>query len=270
MKVPYLMNMIQCSVSGDFEGGYIMNTMISRNFMEYTRFEHLAPTDQMKGLPQPPLELPFDRSWKIVSLPDPKTVNIEPVTVKDAIMRRESIRSYADTPLSLGELSFILWCTQGVKDVIEGSATFRTVPSAGARHAFETWLLVNNVRDLEAGLYRYSALRHVLGFITSADTCADRLLEGCMNQRFLLSGAAMFIWTAVTARMTWRYGDRGYRYLHLDAGHVCQNLYLAAETIGCGACAVGAFYDEIMNAVLGIDGVEQFVIYLAGLGKKKG
>jgi SagB-type dehydrogenase family enzyme len=95
-----------------------------------------------------------------------------------------------------------------------------------------------------------------------------RILEGCLGQVCSAGNAALFIWTAVPYRMAWRYGDRGYRYLHLDAGHSCQNLYLAAEAVGCGACALGAFDDGLMNRVLGIDGVEQFTIYTASVGKK--
>ena len=85
----------------------------------------------------------------------------------------------------------------------------------------------------------------------------------------LSSGSGVvFLWTAVPYRMTWRYGERGYRDLHLDAGHVCQNLYLAAEAVGCGVCAIAAFDDDVMNDLLGIDGNDQFLIYLATAGKK--
>lgn len=246
-----------------------MGKSIGREFMEKTKFQHLDKTDQIKGLSQPPLEIPFDETFKIIDLPDPKAVEVKPVTLRKAIENRESIRSYSREALNLEELSFILWCTQGVKDIMPGTATFRTVPSAGARHAFETYLLINNVEGLQPGLYKFLALEHKLTVISTTADIADQILTGCMDQSFVLTGAATFIWTAVTARMKWRYGVRGYRYLHLDAGHVCQNLYLSAEAIGCGVCAIAAFFDDILNSALGIDGVEQFVIYLAALGKKK-
>ena len=245
-----------------------MGKSIGKEFMEKTKFKYLDKTDQMKDLPQPSLEIPFDETLKIIDLPDPKTVEIKQVTLRKAIENRESTRIYSKEPLNLEELSFILWCTQGVKDVMPGAATFRTVPSAGARHAFETYLLINNVEGLQPGLYGFLALEHKLTVIPTTADITDQILEGCMNQSFVLKGAVTFIWTAVTARMKWRYGERGYRYLHLDAGHVCQNLYLSAEAVGCGVCAIAAFLDDIINSSLGFDGVDQFVIYLAALGKK--
>ncbi len=245
-----------------------MGKSIGKEFMEKTKFEHMDETDQMKELPQPSLESPFDETLKIIGLPDPKTVKVKQVALRKAIENRESTRSYSNEPLSLEELSFLLWCTQGVKDVMPSAATFRTVPSAGARHAFETYLLINNVEGLQPGLYRFLALEHKLAVISTAEDITDQILEACMNQSFVLTGAVTFIWTAVTERMKWRYGERGYRYLHLDAGHVCQNLYLSAEAVGCGVCAIAAFFDDIINSALGIDGAAQFVIYLAALGKK--
>jgi SagB-type dehydrogenase family enzyme len=155
-----------------------------------------------------------------------------------------------------------------VQQVVSGIRTVRTVPSAGARHAFETLLLINNVSGLDPGLYRFLALEHALLEENLAPDCADRLVEACLGQEFIKSCAATFIWTAEVARMKYRYGERGYRYLHLDAGHVCQNLYLAAEAIGCGACAVAAFTDDEVNGVLGLDGVSRFAIYLGAVGKR--
>ena len=168
----------------------------------------------------------------------------------------------------MSELSYLLWCTQGVKDIIPGTATLRTVPSAGARHAFETFLLSNNVTGLSPGLYRYAACEHKLSFLNADHHVTDVIVQGCLGQEMVKTCAATFIWTAVAYRMTWRYGERGYRYLHLDAGHVCQNLYLAAEAIDCGVCAIGAFDDDLINSALGLDGEEHFAIYIVTAGKK--
>jgi SagB-type dehydrogenase family enzyme len=143
------------------------------------------------------------------------------------------------------------------------------VPSAGARHAFETYLLVNNVEGLAPGLYRFLALSHQLAQVEVETGLADRITRACLDQSHVKRSAVTFFWSAVPYRMAWRYGERGYRYLHLDAGHVCQNLYLAAEVIGAGVCAIAAFDDEALNRLLGFDGEEQFVIYLATVGKRK-
>ncbi|MHA1954726.1 MAG: SagB/ThcOx family dehydrogenase, partial [Candidatus Heimdallarchaeaceae archaeon] len=162
-----------------------------------------------------------------------------------------------------------LWSTQGVKEVREETATLRTVPSAGARHAFETFLLVNNVECLDSGIYRYVALEHKLVEYIFEEGIADKIAKAAYDQNMVKNGSVTFIWVAVPYRMCWRYVERGYRYLHIDVGHVCQNLYLAAGNINAGVCAIGAFYDDPINELLRLDGEEEFVIYLASVGKKK-
>ena len=218
-------------------------------------------------MPQPPLELPADPDLPVLCLPEPAALVIPDISLRTAIERRHSVRSYAKEPLSLDELSFLLWCTQGVKSVHGTQATFRTVPSAGARHAFETYLLANDVAGLEPGLYRYLALTHRLEQVKTDPTLHIGVAHACLDQAILMRCGVVFLWTAVPYRMTWRYGERGYRDLHLDAGHICQNLYLAAEAIGCGVCAIAAFDDDAMADLLGIDGKDQFLIYLATVGK---
>jgi len=237
--------------------------------MEKTSFRHFKKSDQMLGVPQPPLQLPYPADARLIDLPPHDDMDMGAVSVREAIERRESIRNYMYSPLSLDELSFVLWCAQGVQKVQEKTATFRNVPSAGARHAFETYLLINNVEGLVPGVYRYLAIGHKLVLVDPDPVTVKQIVQGCMDQPFVASSAVTFILTAVAERMTWRYGDRGYRYLHLDAGHVGQNLYLAAEGIGCGACAIAAFLDETVNAALGIDGVKQFTIYVVTMGRKK-
>jgi SagB-type dehydrogenase family enzyme len=239
-----------------------------KEFMEKTKYQYLAKSDQMMGLHQPPLEIPPLKNKQIHDLPSPKKADVKKVIVNKAINRRKSIRKYSDKPLSLNELSYLLWSTQGVKKVIDRPATLRTVPSAGARHCFETYLLINRVDGLKPGLYRYLSVNHKLQEVDTSLGIADKITQGCLNQRFILQSAVAFIWTAVAYRMMWRYGERGYRYMHLDAGHVCQNLYLSAETIDSGVCAIAAFNDDLLNSILGIDGENHFAIYLATLGKK--
>jgi SagB-type dehydrogenase family enzyme len=237
--------------------------------MERTRYHSIGKSDQQKGLPQPPLENPPDPRAPLVHLPRPESLDIPRIDLRAAIEHRRSVRSYLHEPITPEELSFLLWCTQGVKLVHGSQATFRTVPSAGARHAFETYLLVNDVEGLWPGLYRYLALTHQVQQVDSDPMVAHRVTSACFDQQFILRSGVVFLWTAVPYRMTWRYGERGYRDLHLDAGHVCQNLYLAAEAVGCGVCAVAAFDDDRMNELLGINGTDQFLIYLATVGKKE-
>jgi len=246
----------------------LMVNEIGKEFMEKTKYHYLDKSDQMKGLPQPSLELEYDKTKTVIDLPGPEDIKVSNISLREAIENRRSMRKYSQIPLTIEELSYLLWCTQGVKEVMPRSATLRTVPSAGARHAFEPYLLVNNVKDLEGGIYRFLAIEHKLVEINTASGIADQMTEACFGQIFVKTSAVTFIWTAVPYRMNWRYGQRGYRYMHLDAGHVCQNLYLSAASIDCGVCAIAAFSDDDMNRLLNLDGENQFVIYIATAGKK--
>lgn len=242
-------------------------TEIGKEFMEKTKFQYLGRSDQSMGYPSPPLELGYSKEDMLIDLPAPESVTVGDIGLRDAIEKRTSIRNYSRESVSLEELSFLLWCTQGVKEVIGDEVTFRTVPSAGARHALETYILANNVDGLKAGVYRFLPIEHKLVEINTNSNITDKIIAACLGQGFIKSSAVTFIWTAVAYRMTYRYGQRGYRYLHLDAGHVCQNLYLSAECIGCGVCASGAFVDDDLNPLLGVDGEDEFVIFVAAAGK---
>ena len=246
-----------------------MPTDICRQFMLETQLRRQRPNEEEQGLPQPPLELPYDASRPCIVLPRPETIHIPPADLRATIEGRRTVRAYAAQPLALDELSWLLWATQGVQRVISRPSTVRAVPSAGGRHAFETLVLANRVAGVAPGLYRFAAGEHKLVEQDMAPDIARRVAAAAREQDFVVESAAAFIWVAVLGRMHWRYGDRGYRYLFLDAGHVCQNLYLAAEAIGCGACAVGAFHDDLLNGLLGLDGEEQFVAYMGTVGKKK-
>lgn len=239
-----------------------------RTFIEKTKHKYLELSDQQKGLTQPPIVWPHQKLNATIPLPHPGKIPLNLVDLRNLITNRASVREYAAKAFSLEELSYLLWCTQGIKLIYGQNLTLRTVPSAGARHAFETVLLINRVHGLEAGVYRYLAVEHELEIISTGADLAGRFAAACYGQSMLMGCAVAFFWVAVPYRMTWRYGERGFRYLYLDAGHVCQNLYLASETIGAGTCAVGAFDDDALNALLGLDESESFVIYLAAVGKK--
>lgn len=129
--------------------------------------------------------------------------------------------------------------------------------------------MVRAVAGLEPGIYRFLAIEHALQLVKPGSQVVRDADELCGNQKMVELSAVTFIWTAVPYRMIWRYNQRSaYRGLFLDAGHVCQNLYLAAEAIDCGVCAINAFSDNEFNDYLEFDGAQQFVIYCASLGKK--
>lgn len=239
-------------------------------YLEITKYRNLSQSGQQQGLAQPPLELPCDSRLPRVPLLAPSEIDLEDISLRKAIEKRVTRRDYAKKPLSLKELAYLLWMSQGVKLIKEGKLTNRNVPSAGARHAFETYLAINMVEDLQPGLYRYLALSHELVALHHEPDFINRMKVACRNQEHVLSAAATFIWVSVLERMTWRYSERSYRYLFLDAGHVCQNLYLAAEQLRCGVCAIAAFDDDEVNKLLGLDGQRIFATYLASLGKQTG
>lgn len=245
-----------------------MTDGIGKEFLEKTKYKYLSESLQRQGVPIPPLELPYDPTAELISLPDPETLPAYPIDLRKAIEKRCTLRRYQDSPLTQDELSFLLWTTQGVKSITNRPVTFRTVPSAGSRHAFETYLVINKVEGIVPGLYRYIALEHALLPIEVNENVGERFATACLQQNQVTNSAVTFIWVVVTERMYWRYGERGYRYLHLDAGHVCQNLYLAAEAIDSGVCAIAAFDDDILNKELQLDGEKMWAIYVGALGKR--
>lgn len=231
---------------------------------------HEIETDQRKGVPHPPLQKPPQEGAPRMALPDPKTLPVNPVPVFDAIAARRSHRRFTLDPLSVEELTFLLWATQGVQRVVrDGVASLRTVPSAGARHPFETYLVVNRVTGLEPGLYRYLALNHELCFLRSDPDLPVKVSDACLGQEFVGQGAAVFAWAVIPYRTEWRYSLFSHKVIAIDVGHVCQNLYLACEAIGAGTCGIGAYHQEKVDALFGVDGVDEFVIYLAPVGKVK-
>lgn len=235
--------------------------------MEQTRYEYLSVSDQTRGLPAPPLEKGAPKNHPVIPLLNPKDITVSPLDLRTAIEGRRSVRHYTRTPLTLMEITYLCWTTQGIVDIKSPYYTLRNVPSAGGRHAFETYLLINRVEGIQPGLYRYLAFSHSLIAVDTSKDVTDRVMAACLGQAFVRSSAVMFIWSTMIYRMAWRYSERAYRLVHLDAGHACQNLYLSCEQIGCGTCAIGAFDDQQIADILGIDGEEEFVVYCATVGK---
>ncbi|MCX5855362.1 MAG: SagB/ThcOx family dehydrogenase [Deltaproteobacteria bacterium] len=223
-------------------------------------------TDQSLGVPPPPIEKPYRKDAIRVNLPP--FGEIGKMDLPSAIGRRESRRSYGPEPLSLEELSFLLWATQGIRQKPDSGHALRTVPSAGCRHALETYLCVLNVRGLDAGIYRYLPLEHQLLFEFDEEDLNRKIVRAVLGQSYPAEAAVTFIWTAIPYRMEWRYGLAAHKVIALDAGHVCQNLYLACEAIGAGTCAMAAYDQEEIDRLLRIDGEDEFTIYLASVGNK--
>ncbi len=226
-------------------------------------------TDQHRGVAAPPFQKPAEPGAERFDLPEISDwrSRIGTIDLVEAIAHRESRRHFTSAPLPLEELAFLLWATQGVKEVHPGTATLRTVPSAGARHAFETYLTVFRVDGLDPGLYRYLPLDNQLVSLGPPIDLREKLIKAALLQTFVGRGAVTFLWTATPYRMEWRYSLAAHRVILLDAGHLCQNLYLACEAIGAGTCAVGAYDQDLVDRLLEVDGEDEFCIYLAPVGK---
>jgi SagB-type dehydrogenase family enzyme len=225
-------------------------------------------TDQSIGKPPPPIEKPFrDDSQRIDLIKKDNWHSISTVDLITVIQNRKSHRHFKPASLSLEELSFLLWATQGVRKVTFDGAAYRTVPSAGCRHALETYLCILNVAGLEKGIYRYLPIEHQLLIESENENISEELIEATFNQSFTGKCAVTFIWTTIPYRMEWRYHLAAHKVIAIDVGHVCQNLYLACAAIGGGACAVGAYHQELLDKLIGVDGQNEFAIYLAAVGK---
>lgn len=231
----------------------------------WSQFDSME-TDQKKRLPAPAVQKPYPADADLISLVPPEEMQIGQTSLIEAIRKRRSRRIYQEKTLSLEELSFLLWATQGVRQVInEGVTTLRTVPSGGARHPFETYLAILRVDGLNPGLYRYLPIEHKLLFLRTVVNFEERLRNACSD--FAHKSAVVFAWTAIPYRTIWRYSLLAPKLIAQDSGHVCQSLYLACGAIGAGACAVGAYNQNEMDALLGVDGEDEFTVYCAPVGK---
>ncbi|MEJ2759652.1 MAG: SagB/ThcOx family dehydrogenase [Anaerolineales bacterium] len=247
----------------------------------WTRFDEFS-TDQSLGRPRPDVQKPAPANAIRVDLAPIEAISLGDVSLKQVIGQRRSLRHFSAEPLNLEEISFLLWATQGVSQVIEASdITYfkRTVPSGGNRHPFETYISAHNVSGLEVGLYRYLPLDHQLVVETLDPDLPARVQQASLDQYSMVDGkrfnfvegsAATFIWTATPYRTEWRYGPAAAKLVAVDAGHLAQNLYLACGAVGAGMVAVGAFDRLKADAVLGVDGTEEFSIYMAPVGKRLG
>lgn len=230
----------------------------------YEAFE----SDQELKLPQPPLVkaacTPKDR-W--ISLPRDFFSLERKNDLIDLIRDRKSSRIYTREAMSQLQLSFLLWATQGVKGLRgKAYATLRTVPCGGARHEFETYLLILNVDELENGAYHYLPMEHALEFLHPVEDAENAAGETLSGQIWAAKANVIFYWSMVPYRAEWRYGIYAHRIALIDIGHVGQNLYLACSGLGLGCCAIGAFSHERCCELFGLNGEEEYIVYTVPVG----
>lgn len=236
--------------------------LIGRRYLRETRYTRTGMGD--RG-PAPPRGAQFKEYREAVTR-RPLRLSEEPqgADLWQTLARRRSLRDYQDRYLTQEELAVLVWATQGVTQSTQ-NYLLRTAPSAGALYPVETYVAIQKVEDLEPGIWHLYLPDFSLELVKEMDT-RQPLVQACLGQRFMGEASVNFIWTGILNRSLWKYRERAIRYLFLDAGHICQNLMLAATALNLGCCPVGAFFDEEVEGLVGVDGVEEMALYLAAVG----
>ena len=246
--------------------------ILNRDFLRFfdsDEYENKVPeSDEEKKITPPLFQQPYPEDAQLIDLITPENFSIGNTPFLELVNNRKSRRKFTDESLSLEELSFLLWSTQGVKRILKsGLGVFRTVPSSGAKSPFETYLVINRVEGLEPGLYRYISFTHQLLFIKQIKEAEKTTSELAYNQKFVGKAAVIFYWTAVPYRTEWRYTILSHKFIAIDLGIVCQNLYMACEAINLGTVAVGYYEQNKLDNLLELDIEEEFVVLHAPVGK---
>ena len=210
---------------------------------------------------QPKIYKEYSNSKKIEL---PTVTALSNLPLYEVLQKRKSVRDFKSEPISKEHLSYLLWASTGISRKQQGYE-FRTAPSAGALYPIETYVSVKNVTGIDAAVYHYAIRKHNLELLQKGDFSID-LAKAALDQKMCIEASVIFIWTAVFQRSKWKYEQRAYRYVYLDAGHIAENLALAATSINLGSCQIGALYDDEVNAVIGVDGIEESVIYMSVVG----
>ena len=231
---------------------------IGQRFQQETKY--YRPSYRSK----PPDRGPEGAPPRVISLPPPHLGGGP--SLWEALRERRSIREYTSLPLSLKDLSNLLWASQGITEKAL-APWYRTAPSAGALHPIDTYLIINRLEGVEPGIYFFEVVDFSLTLKRAGDFSGP-IAQAALNQEIARAAAVVFVWVAVIRRSRQKYRQRAYRYIYLDCGHIAQNLYLAATALGLGCCGIAAIFDDEVNDLVGVDGREETAIYLATVGKK--
>ena len=236
--------------------------------------EWRADSERDQQRAEPPAEKNIPAGAKKIALVPLTEIHLGDMPLREAIAARRSTREFGEAELSLKELSFLLWATQGVTAVQRDEAgaitqRFRAAPSGGARYPLETYLAISRVHGVAAGIYRYLPNDHQLVLVREDAQISGKLMAACYGTPSVGGAAVVFIWSAVPYRTEWKYTYLAHRMIAMEAGHVCENLCLAAESCRTGACAMLSYHQPRVDELLGVDGKDEFAIYLACVGKPK-
>lgn len=235
---------------------------IGPRYLQATKYHR----ETMGGLRRRPPSVPAFKQpvdpLGVIALPEPERSGGNGLW--STITARRSQRDFTPSALTLAQLSQLLWAIQGVTGRTDGFL-FRASASAGALYPNETYVFANRIQGCAAGLWHYQVRDHSLAQLVAGDL-GEALAAACLSQEFCAEAAAVFAWGAVWERCAWKYGDRAVRYIYLDAGHLGGQLQLACQALGLGSVNIGAFFDEEVNALLGLDGESETAVYLTAVG----
>lgn len=217
--------------------------------------------DMFRSKPKKPVQYKMYSESKKTKLPAP---DYRGLVVEEAIFKRRSVRDYSGKSIGLRELSQLLFAAQGVTGKMYGQ-TLRSAPSAGALYPFEIYLVVNNMQDLPRGIYHYAVLDHTLELVKSGDF-RSKITNAGFKQEMLGDANVTFVLSAIFDRVRYKYGERGFRYVYIEAGHISQNIYLQATSLRLGSVCVGAFLDDEVNKLIDVDGHKEAAVYMHAVG----
>jgi len=229
---------------------------------KYSRDKRLGGNIDWENKPETYKSYPSSKTFHL-----PNVLHEATMGFAEVLRRRKSIRAFSNQPLSLEDLGFLLWASTGIQRV-EQDYEFRTAPSAGALYPIETYIAANNIKNVDSGIYHYNIKNHLLEEIKTGNF-GGPIAHAALDQQICATASAVFIWTAIYERSKWKYKQRAYRYIYLDAGHIAENLALAAASITYGSCQIGAFFDDEINSIVNVDGAEESTILLSVIGHPK-
>jgi SagB-type dehydrogenase family enzyme len=239
---------------------------VGNDFINGTRCPDYSTVDLVLRVPEPPHELPVKKGQTVIKLPSPKRFKLPDVPVRKAIESFEPVGFFPRSSMDLKQLSYLLWCTQGFKKIVAESIEIRNSPSSGSRNPLETYFVAGEVDGLETGLYRYLPKSHSIVAERIDSGITLEMSTASLNFKLTTRAAVTVLWVAIPYRTVWAVGNRGYRSALIEAGHVCQNLILAAAGLGLQVAPIDLFHDELVTTLANLDPETQWPVYLAAVG----
>jgi SagB-type dehydrogenase family enzyme len=243
---------------------------VGADFIKGTKIPDFSTVDMILRVPEPSPELPIPEGSEIIKLPNPKRIKMPDATVREVIENWKPAGFFARSSMTLKDLSFLLWCTQGYRKTLSEnimSSELRNVPSSGSRYPIETYFVAGEIENLPTGLYRYLPHTHSIVALRLDSDLPLAMGTASMNFKVVTRASVTFLWVGIPYRSTWALGNRGYRSVLIEAGHTCQALIMAAGSIGYQVFPIDFFHDDMVNQLADLDPETQWAVYIGAVGK---